>query len=204
MVRFVDDDHVGGGQRHFVGAHTPRPQGLNARDLGRIREVEVQAGLNKSVIDCHLERRLFEDFAPVRQYQDPLAGLHRTLDDIGKNDSLAAPGRQHVKNFFAVIQRRLNVVDGGLLVGAQLGQGTSPSVQEPSHPYISALANRRSSSTIASLSQPSGDIAVQHVSEDAGHIGRLAVAKAAATGCTSPTASGNPAHSAPRPCPRHR
>jgi len=54
-------------------------------------------------------------------------------------------------------------------------------VQEPSHPYISALANRRSSSTIASLSQPSGDIAVQHVSEDAGHIGRLALAKAAAT-----------------------
>ena len=96
MVRLVDDDHVGGGQRHFVGAHTPRPQGLNARDLGRIREVDVQAGLNKPMLDRHLERRLSEDFAAVGQYQDPLAGLHRTLDDIGENDSLAAAGRQHV------------------------------------------------------------------------------------------------------------
>ena len=58
------------------------------------------------------------------------------------------------------------LIDRVELVGAQLGHGTSSSVQEPSHHHISALANRRSSSTSAS-----------DVSEDAGHIGRLAFAR---------------------------
>jgi hypothetical protein len=122
-LRFIDDDHIGRGQRQFVGAQTPRPQGLNARDLDWVFKVEIQTGLNESVLKRYLERRLLEDFAPVRQHQHTLAGLHHSLDDGGCNHGLAGAGRQHVKHFHGGIECYLNVVDRGVLVVAEVGHG---------------------------------------------------------------------------------
>ena len=62
VVGFIDDDEIGGRQRHFVGAHTARMKRVHARNLDRISQVNIQTSLNKPMLSRDLERRLLQGF----------------------------------------------------------------------------------------------------------------------------------------------
>jgi hypothetical protein len=162
VMALVDNDQVSRRRVHAFGAHHTRPVGLHRRHLHRLVWPYRVGCHDDAVSDAggvQLERCLLDDFAGVRQHQHALALGDCAAGDFCGDDGLAGAGRCDQTNVGNTDRQFLPaLVDHVELIRAQLGHGTSPSVQE--------LTNRRSSSTSASLSQPSGDIAVQHVSED--------------------------------------
>ena len=98
-MRLVNDDGVKPVLREALQALFAH-HGLHGADHHAVPAAQRRIlGLFHSAAQtrCLMEfvRRLFEQFAAVREYQHAFARAHAVLDDAGKDDGLACAGGQH-------------------------------------------------------------------------------------------------------------
>src|SRR4051812_23420964 len=98
MVTFVENDEVSARAQHRISANSAAVQRLDAGDLdvGQRSELLLLAPLDHSVVQSEgieLGACLIDDFGSMRDDQRAAAVV--VLSDLGKDDSLAGPGRHY-------------------------------------------------------------------------------------------------------------